>query len=277
MTNSDQKEPAWGEAKRQWSRIIDRLVADMPSLNATLLPVIPPSSGLPRFGESPYANFFRYLLALYDVCQQALYALERPPLFTSREWSSPWELYVKCYLCDFLSRVNTATDLLALMLNVLFELHVPLKQCSLEKGDVAGGLTSFPAQDSDISAVARNVGATLDRARSDWIGPFYELRNLVIHRNGLELGGGRHPDTGENYVFVLAKGLVHVAHDRKIVDQIVKRLDLLEDPLTMSSAIDPLNLCEQLWMRLATLVNSALDQSKPQIDRFISQQRAARR
>lgn len=277
MTDKGQDGPSWEEAKAQWNRIKDCLMADMPSLNATLRRVIPPSSGLPPFGESPYANFLRYLLALDDVCQQALYALERLPLFTSREeWSNPWELYVKYYLCDLLSRVKTATDLVALMLNVVFELGLPPEKCSLEKGKVAGGLTSFPDEDSGIGAAAREVGATLDRARDDWIKAFYELRNLVIHRNGLMLRGARHPETGENYVFVAASGLLDVADDRRAVDQIVTQLDLLEDPLTMTSAVEPVNLCEQLWTRLAALVDSVLDQSKPQIERFIAEQRAAR-
>lgn len=277
MSGSEQDGPSWEEAKTQWIRINKCLMADMPSLNATLLRVIPPSSGLPPFGESPYANFLRYLLALDDVCQQALYALERLPLFTSREeWSNPWELYVKYYLCDLLSRVKTATDLVALILNVVFELGLPLEKCSLEKGKVAGGLTSFPNEDSGIGAAAREVGATLDRARDDWIKAFYELRNLVIHRNGLMLRGARHPETGENYVFVAASGLLDVADDRRAVDRIVTRLDLLEDPLTMTSAVEPVNLCEQLWTRLAALVDSVLDQSKPQIERFIAEQRAER-
>lgn len=275
MSGSEQDGPSWEEAKTQWKRINDCLMADMPSLNATLLRVIPQNSGLPRFGESPYASFLRYLLALDDVCQQALYALERLPLFTSREeCSNPWELRVKYYLYDLLSRVKTATDLVALMLNELFELGLSPEECSLEKGKVAGGLTSFSDEDSGIGAAAREVGATLDRARDDWIRAFYELRNLVIHRNGLDLGGARHPETGEYCSLVLAGGLLDVADDRRAVDQIVTRLDLLEDPLTRTSAVEPVNLCEQLWTRVAALVDSVLDQCELPIDRFVSAQQA---
>ena len=276
MPEADDREPSWEEAKTQWGRINERLLTDIPSLNAAKWQVIPSSGGLPPFGESPYAQFLRYLLALDDVCQQTVYAMQRLQLFTHREWSSPWELYVKYYLCDFLSRIKTATDLLALALNVVFDLGRRDEECSLEKGYIAGALTAFTDDGTASSTAARGVGATLNRQQNEWIKSFYGLRNLVIHRNGLRLGGGQHAETGESYVFMVAGGLLDVADDRKVVERVVTRLGLLDDPLTSTSAIEPVNMCEQLWERLAELVNSVLDQSMPQIERFVSDQRAAR-
>lgn len=277
MSGSEQDRPSWEEANTQWGRINKRLMAQIPSLNAARLRVMPPSSGLSPFGESPYADLWRHLGALDDVLQQALYALERMPLFTCREWSNPWELYVKYYLCDLLSRVKTATDLVALVLNVVFQLDLPPEECSLEKGKVAGRLTTFPDQDSGIGAAAREVGTTLDRARDDWIKPFYQFRNLVIHRNGLRLGGAQRPGTGENYIFVVAGGLLDVAADQAVVERIVTQLGLLDNALTSSSAIEPVNMCAKLFTRLATLVNTVLDQCELPIDHFVSAHQATLR
>jgi len=131
----DQQGPSWDEAKTQWERINARVSRDIPSLRTIPWEAILQSGGVPQFGESRSAQLLRYLLALDDVCQQALYAMEQLPLFTCRgEYSSPWELYAKYYIYDVLSRVKTATDLLALLLNVVFGLGLPTKECSLERG-----------------------------------------------------------------------------------------------------------------------------------------------
>ena len=276
MPGIDQQGPSWDEAKTQWGRINACLLKDIPSLNAALWQVIPPSSGLPPFGESPYAQFLRYLQALDDVCQQTLYCLERLPLFVGQEWSSPWELYVKYYLCDFLSRVKTSLDLIALALNVLFDLDLDPGDCSLERGKVCGQLRRYAGADDALRDLRGQLASRLDRARNAWIKPFYDLRNLAIHRNGVRLGGGRRPETGENYIFLVAGGLLDVADEREVIERVVNQLGLLDDPLTSSSAIEPLNMCQQLWVRLADLVDSVLDQSGQQIDRFVSEQRSAR-
>jgi hypothetical protein len=274
MTHGEEEGPSWNEAKAQWGRINARLLRDMPSLNEALSRAIAPGSGLSSFGESPYAQFVRYLQALDDVCQQAVYAMERLPLLIHKEWSNPWELLVKHYLYDSVSRVKTSLDLMALALNVLFDLRLDPRDCSLEKGKICGQLRTRGSVDDPHRDLREQLAVSLDQARTDWIVAFYHLRNLAIHRNGLTLAGARDQQTGKSYIFLVAGGLLDVADEREVVERVVKQLGLLDDPLTLSSAIEPLNMCQQLWVRLADLVNSVLDQSMPQIGGLVSNEHA---
>jgi hypothetical protein len=200
--------------------------------------------------------------------------MERLSVFVSEPSDSPSDLYAKYHLYGFLSRVKTATDLVALILNVVFELGPREGDCSLEKGRVCGDLRTRAKGNARHGVVAAELAVTLDRARDDWIKPFYCLRNLVIHRNALALVRAPHPKTHKYHAFVAPAGLLAAAGDRQVVEQLLTQLGLVQDPLTPTTAIEPVYLCEQLWARLATLVNSVLAQSGPQIDHFVSEQRA---
>jgi len=108
------------------------------------------------------------------------------------------------------------------------------------------------------------------------VASFYDLRNLVIHRNGLKLAGVWNRQTGDSHIYVHVSSLLQAAGDRKVVERIVTQLGLLEGELSSSSVVEPVNMCEKLWARLADLVDSVLHQSGQQIDHFVSEQGAAR-
>jgi hypothetical protein len=249
---------------------------DIPSLNDTLIRVVDSQGSTCLFGPPPFPRLWAHLWSLNDVCQQAAFALERLTVSVSQGLESPFDLQAKYYLWGFLSRVKTATDLVALILNVVFDLGLAEEACSLEKGKVCGALRMCTGENDPHSLSACQVAVTLDRARNDWVEPFYQLRNLVIHRNGLELLRAPHPETHEYHIFVAPARLSAAAEDRQVVEQILTRIGLVEGPLAPTTAIGPVYLCEQLWGRLATLVDSVLEQSRPQIDSFIAAHRARR-
>ena len=245
---------------------------DIPSLIDTLLRVVDSSGGLSPFGDRPFALLWAHLRSLNDVCQQALYAMERLSVLVSEPPETPSYLREQYHLWGFLSRVKTGTDLVALILNVVFELGLPEGDCSLEKVRFSRALRR--RANARHGAAAGELADTLDRARNDWIEPFYKVRNLVIHRNGLELVRAPHPQSHESHAFVAPAGLLATAGDRQVVERLLRQLGLVQVPLACTTVIEPVNLCELLWARLAALVNAVLVTSGRHIDHFVSEQSA---
>ena len=122
----------------QWQRIGQRLHRDMPSFNKVQNNIIQVS--MRHHADHPVARLFKYIDFLDVTSQQALYSLERLRRFSITEASNVSEFYVSHYLYDFLARVKTVTDLLALIINYVFKMGLPEKDCSLEKGKLCNML-----------------------------------------------------------------------------------------------------------------------------------------
>jgi hypothetical protein len=257
------------------NRMRSSIGRDIPSLTDALLRVVGSHGGVSPFGDHPLSLLCAYLSSLNEICEQALYAMERLSVFVAEPPDRPSDLHAKYHLYGFLSRVKTATDLVALIVNEVFELGLEEGVCSLEKGKVCQKLRQCALSRKPRAVVAHDLAATVDKARNEWIGPLYELRNMVIHRNALALVRAPYPQSSEYHAFLAPAGLLASATDRRAVEQFLRRLGLVEGPLASSTLIEPIDLCEQLWARLVMLVNSVLAQSGPQIDRFVSGQGAA--
>jgi hypothetical protein len=225
-----------GEGMGERNRMRSSIGRDIPSLTDALLRVFGSNGGVSPFGDHPLSLLCAYLSSLNEICEQALYAMERLSVFVSEPPDRSSDLHAKYHLYGFLSRARSRKP---------------------------------------RSVVAHDLAATVDKARNEWIGPFYELRNMVIHRNALALVRAPYPHSTEYHAFLAPAGLLASATDRQVVEQFLRRLGLVEGPLASSTVIEPVDLCEQLWARLATLVDSVLARSGPQIDCFVSGQRAA--
>lgn len=250
-------------------RIGKSIGRDIPSLTDTLLRVVGSYGGVSPLGDQPLSLLCAYLSSLNEICEQALHAIDQLSVSASVPPARPSDVHAKYHLYGFLSRVKTATDLVALILNEVFELSIPEKRCSLERGTVCQALRRCAHGCERGAVVASQLAATLDKARNQWIGPFYDFRNLVIHRNALALVRAPHPQTGQFHAFVAPAGILAAACDRQVLEQFFTQMGLVEKPLASSTLIGPVYLCEQLWTRLAMLVNSVLAQSRPQIDDFV--------
>jgi hypothetical protein len=242
------------------NRIAKSIGQDVPSLTEVLLRVVDSQAGVSPFGRQPLSVLCAHLSSLNEICEQALYAMDRLRIFSCKRPATPSDLHAKYHLYGFLSRVKTGTDIVALTLNAVFELGLQEEDCSLEKGSVCKALRQCAHHRQRHGVMADQLAATLDRARNDWIKPFYDFRNLVIHRNGVALVRAPHPESHEYYAFLAPAVLLAATDDRQVVEHLVIQLDLVEQSLVATTAIDPVHLCEQLWTRLAVLVNSVLGQ-----------------
>lgn len=243
----------------QYGQISRRLSTDIPSFSKIRNKIKPVSM---NYGTHyPIARLFKHFDSLDVTLEQTLYSLQRLHKFSTMQASNVSEFYVSHYLYDFLTRVKTVTDLLALMVNYIFELQLEKKDCSLERGKLCNRLIkTFKNQDSSNNR-AKQLGLKLDKARNDWLVPFRDLRDLIIHRAGIRFIGMAVPEVGQSHIHIASGEILralHVADEREILSKFLAQVT----PTSMSKyqTIDPVELCEQLWERLTKLVELVINE-----------------
>lgn len=219
--------------------------------------------------------------SLQNTCQQALYSVERLELFCNQETSNTFAFYVTHHIYDFLARVETATDLLALIINHIFELGLPDKKCNLEDGSFVGKLRASKPNDQHVERLARD----LDRTRNNWLAPFYELRNVVIHQAGIECvlvgGTGIHPSRIHIRVPIFSSispiridplkpfaALKPLADRGESFSMFLWRIE--SKSVSQYLTVDPVTLCEEIWELLSALVEEMINECQPQMAAFVS-------
>jgi len=127
------------EAISQWGQIGRRVFEqDIPSFKKVWNDVL--TAGTSCTADHPLAVLYQYINSLDSTCQQCLYSLEQLRFFSTQEASNVFEFYVSHYIYDFFSRVKTTTDLLALIINHVFEFGLYEKECRLERGKLAAAI-----------------------------------------------------------------------------------------------------------------------------------------
>lgn len=270
------------EVHTQWQRIGQRFYTDIPSFGKIWNYVV--ESREPRHSaDHPVTLLVKYMQSLQNTCQQALYSVERLDLFCNQETSNVFEFYVAHYIYDFLARVKTATDLLVLMIRHVFELGNLLEDeaCSLEKGKVSGALRRSDPSDQCREELARK----LDRARNNWVSSFYDLRNVVIHKAGLNFvmtGPTRFSQHRIHIFFAIPSSISSIHIDQLKPFASLKPLVEQGDPFSTflwiiksksvspRLTVDPVILCEELWELLSALIEDLINECQPQIADFIS-------
>lgn len=250
------------EATDQWQRIGHRFYTDIPSFGRIWNAVVEACG--PSADYHPVARLVKYLKSFAETGQQALYSMERLQLFSTKEASNVFEFYVAHYLYDFLTRIKTATDLLALMINYIFDLGIHEKECSLEKGALSSALRNKVPCTQEM----KKLGWRLDEARNDWLLAFYELRNLIIHRAGLRFIAMGVSDAGQSRIHVATGGLLRIADERKLLEKLLSQVGA--GSVSAYGTIEPLRLCEELWVELAGLAKDVINECQHQIMVFIS-------
>jgi hypothetical protein len=96
----------------------------------------------------PSIRLLKYSYSLYSLSLQALYSLKR--LNVISKWiafpngtNSELALFISFYFSDFLSRIKTTTDVVALMVNQMFDLNIENKRCRLDGGAIANRLIAI--------------------------------------------------------------------------------------------------------------------------------------
>lgn len=270
----------------QWTRTGVRFYKEIPifvTINKVLFP------GLPlHVNDHPMAILRdQYLEPIQQTCQQILYARECLEIFLRPPGSNISAFYVTHYIYDIFSRIISVTDTVALTLRLLFNLSaLKDEECALERSKVETALLNLSG-----NTCASKLGKNLQRARDGWISPFYEVRNLVIHRLESPTAGVFNPDGSTTIGIRLQNpnsGSLNLtplftadprkfnpsAHLQPLADQGDKLAAFLikiqsNSVRSGTNWVGPAVLCDELWKRLSSLVQDVFSDSYPQIEEYI--------
>lgn len=212
-------------------------------------------------------NLPGYLISFQYACQQALYAICCLKEYSDHENSNITEFFVAYYLDDFIIRVKTATDLLALIINQQYGLLLNDKKCSLENGEFCGNLRKSKIN----SRVVQSLATEIDRIRNGWLETFDKLRDLVIHQAGLtfvSVGGVDYP------IHILLpipndmlnqpipyfpddplKPFMPYIHDEILLSFLVQ---IKTKSISQYFSINPVIFCEEVWELLRKAADNIL-------------------
>lgn len=237
--------------------------------------------------DQQISKLFRFVDSMRTLCQQALYSKGQlaafeaqaarlpspgsPQFFRSLRLSPLFIFFIAHYLYDFMARIKTIADLLALMVKHVYKLALADEQCCLEKGKLAQELRDAYDESGCKDQHLRKLGAKLDRERNEWFQDFYEVRNLIIHREGLQsIVMVALPDSGPRPIHIQSDKLLRIADEdeREHLRDFFAKID--GKIITQYQTVDPVVLCEVLWHRLVGLIGAVFQECRGEIDGFIS-------
>jgi hypothetical protein len=243
-----------------WHFIGEKFYQDIPNFGTIWNEVVEISGS--RFDNHPNSILRKYFQSLTDSCQQVLYALEKLKYYATQEASNIYQFYVSNYLYDLLTRIKTSTDIMALIINHIYQLNIPDKKCSLEKRGLSTKLRkSIPTNNKAIASI-------IDKANNDWLSAFYEFRNIVIHKAGLQYVISGISNVRESLILLGGGDFLKVTSEKEILDSFLKKMGdthINGHPYL----VDPLKLSRNLWKELAKLIQELLNECYPQIKLFM--------
>ena len=209
----------------------------------------------------------RLAYALEEICWHTLFAKER--LDTIANWvslpggqDSIVKPYISYYFHGLVSRGKATIDILGLMINHLFKLGINRERCGLDRGSITAELSKIYNQDQDRNYV-EYLYQGIDKYRNNWIGDFYNLRNVVIHRHQFgslavtaSISNITHP-----FSILFREEDGHIEFIKKIAPR-----SIISGPV-----IDPTLFGNELWEKLVLLIEHVCKECFPQIDFFFSE------
>ncbi len=216
--------------------------------------------------DHPISQLLDYLIALENTCLQAIYSIHQLTNFCEEEESAStignFAFYVQYYFYDFLTKVKTVTDILGLMIKLIFELAIQNERCGLNYGDLATHLRNKTPSNDEKEKLPKE----LDRVRNNWAQPFYNLRNAVVHRAGFPIIS-KSSDSFNPHRFYI-QTIFATIDQRKPLEEFLKKIG--------SKSISPIdgglhivNFCDEVLERLNLSVEKIIKLCEPQIDEFI--------
>lgn len=232
----------------------------------------------PKIVDHPVTQLLTYINSTHNVVWQVLYSVER--LAVLSDWmslssgtSSLMDHFISYYFSGFVAKVKATTDILGLMINHLFELGIDRKKCGLERGVIANKLLD------KVSAVSPNrhigqLSLDLEYARTQWIKDFYDLRNVVAHRDEMwpNTLGIRFLDESDPASIVTAHPFIirPTPHNSQLLDY-AKRISpsSVVSYESMDAFIDPQKFCVNIWEKVSSLLDCVGKGCQPQIQTFV--------
>jgi len=216
--------------------------------------------------DHPISQLCDYLNALENTCLQAIYSIDQLTNSCEEKESAStignFAFYVQYYFYDFLTKVKTATDILGLMINLIFELNVQNERCGLNNGDLATHLRNKTSNNKDNEKVAKE----LDRILNNWSQSFYHLRNAVVHRAGFPIISKSSDDFNPHRFYI--QTIFATVDQRKPLEEFLKKIES-KSISPIDGGLHMVNFCDEVLAHLNISVETIIELCKPQTNEFI--------
>ncbi len=188
--------------------------------------------------------------------QHAIYSSLCVTRYSRTEASNTYEDYVRYYIYDFIGRVKSSSDIFALLVNHVYKLGVDESKCALERGPIVHRL--------DADEVNRDLAALINQARDQWLLPFYDMRNFVVHRSGLRFVVGG-IDAGSLINIQLGE-MLRIPKERRTIERFLASIGAAA---SKTCILDPGFFCENLWDKWKHLANAIMLSIRDEICHFV--------
>jgi hypothetical protein len=254
-----------------WAFIQQKVFNDIPSFFDLWNPNIESSMKDNPLSVDYLDTLNRYLEELNAICAQMIFTVECIKNLPTQQWMDTARFYVGYHFYNFIVRVKTGTDLLALLINKLYRLNIKNNQCSLARGPLIHKLrTSFFA-----SKNKDDLANEIDRARHGWLVTFDDLRDAVIHRSGVSFVGMPNPDylmhiqiphpikKFTHSVPVSQNQPMGAGKELENNNPLYEYLKISKTASASSSfSCNPVILCEEIWEAFTKTTNNILELCK---------------
>jgi hypothetical protein len=189
--------PNWSEEKdieyftKFWTDVYNRFLSQL-SLFPKIYNDLILNYAARNLREHPISQIIDYLDALLKTGAELAYSQQQinawckhPEMWNGITGHNVFKFYASYYFSNFLIRVKLSTDLLALTLNLIYDLQLQPESCDLESGRFKGLLGELrPKKNSKSWKRIKELINVLENSRQ-WIVPLKDLRNDSVHRGKL--------------------------------------------------------------------------------------------
>jgi len=243
-----------GHEMSDWFQIGAKCKESFPVLHEVWNNVCSSSGFLPD--DHVLGELRRLLRSSMLLGQHAIYSSLCVTRYSRTEASNTYEDYVQYYIYDFIGRVKGSSDIFALLVNHVYELGIYESECALERGPIVHRL--------DEDEANRDLAALINRARNQWLRPFYDMRNFVVHRSGLRFVVGG--IDGGSLINIQLGEMLRVPKERRTIERFLESIGVA---VPKSCILDPVLLCENLWDKWNDLANAIMSSIRNKICDFI--------
>lgn len=238
-----------------WKEVNQMVSKEIPSFNDIWNPAILSNMKIAPFDPEQAKSLGGYIESLFSACAQGLYAIQCLVGFSTHEKSNITQFYVAYFVDDFIVRVKTGTDLLALIIKHIYKLKIKNSRCSLEDQYFADELRKNKSASETVEDLAKEI----DTVRLDWLESFDKLRNFVIHQAGFRLTGTAYDEYPVDIQIPLPKAvprdkevsidphtiLEFFRYDNEPLGQFLFKIN--SKNMTPFFTINPVLLCYDVW------------------------------
>jgi len=265
-----------------WGDVFRKVIEELPIIKYSWNLAVEGTFNLPPWSNHPRQVLYNYLNAFRNTCAQMQWSIIQLKDYSNCESSNVTEFFVSHYFYDFVVRLKTATDLLALIINHVYSIGLDPTKCSLDKGALSTSL-----RQNKSFATGSELAKIIDQTREKWLKLFDQVRDLIIHDQGVKflvVGGKEHPI----HIFIPFQG--DLGGDMTvIVDEsnplnsllpfgentlLVKFLQSIgSSSVTDYLSIDPVILLDELWNKFRGITVDISTYLSPAIEDFIIKQK----